>query len=454
MTPITATDLTPRLASLRADFERDLKAAVEQPTVSADPAHQEDIQRCARWACELLAAAGAEAQVYPTKGHPVVVGTFRHPEATRTLTIYNHLDVQPAGEPEWTTEPFAFTIDGDTYRGRGTTDDKGPALAAFHAVKLVREAQVPLNLRFIWEFEEEIGSPNFETFLKEHATELATDSVLVSDTIWINRAHPAAPAGLRGLVGLRLLLETGSKDVHSGLTGGAARNPLAELCALIASMHDAHTGEVKIPGFYDTMAPLTAEEQASFAASGFDLASFKNAHGLKHLRTDVPLEVMERVWARPTFEVHGLVGGYTGPGVKAIVPPRAEAKVSMRLVPDMKPAAIAELVKAFVAQQNPDVVVDVEGLLEPYKGESTGPYADAVRSAMRHGFGTDPAFVREGGSIGAVISMRRVLGCPVAFIGMSLPEHGYHAPNENFDWGMAAGGIQAIARYCELMAAM
>lgn len=444
-------DLQDRLASLRPAFEAQLREIVEIPTVSVDPAHRADVRRGAEWAQRLLAEAGAEARIYETTGHPVVVGTFRHPQARRTLTIYNHLDVQPANEPEWQGSPFTFAVEGDVYRGRGTTDDKGPALAAFHAALLAQEAKLPLNLRFIWEFEEEIGSPHFEAFLEAHRTELATDSVLVSDTIWLNRAHPAAPAGLRGMLCLRLTLETGTKDVHSGLAGGAARNPLAELCQLVSELHDARTGEVKIPGFYDRVAPLSSAERASFEASGFDLGSFREAHGLKRLRTDVPIEVMTRIWAQPTFEVHGLVGGYTGPGVKAIVPPRAEAKVSMRLVPDMQPADVLELVSRFIRERHPDVQIEVDGMLEAYKGASTGPYADAVRAAMRFGFGGEPAFVREGGSIGAVVSMQRQLGCPVMFIGMSLPEHGYHAPNECFDWGMAAGGIKALRKYFELL---
>jgi acetylornithine deacetylase/succinyl-diaminopimelate desuccinylase-like protein len=442
------------IAALRPEYERMLAEIVEIPTVSMDPAYRPDIRRGAEWAKALLAAHGGEATIVETAGFPVVVGMFRHPEAKRTLTIYNHLDVQPANEPEWTSEPFRFTQEGDTYRGRGTTDDKGPALAAFYAAMLARKHGIALNIRFVWEFEEEIGSPNFEAFLEEHAAELATDSVLVSDTIWISRDKPASPLGLRGMVGFRLLLETGTKDVHSGLTGGAARNPIGELCQLISEIYDARTGNVKIPGFYDRVMPVTPEEELSFLASGFETSEFQRAHGLKCLRVTDPLEVMKRIWARPTFEVHGMVGGYTGPGVKAIVPPRAEAKVSMRLVPDMKPAEVLAMVKAFVAERNPDVVLDPEGALEPYIGAMDGPYSEAIRTALRFGFGANPAFIREGGSIGAVVSMQKHLGCPIMFIGLSLPEHGYHAPNENFDWSMAEGGMKAFMRYFEQVAAL
>ncbi|HEY9855289.1 MAG TPA: M20/M25/M40 family metallo-hydrolase [Stenomitos sp.] len=446
--------LTSEIAALRPDFERALAEIVEIPTVSMDPAHQPDIRRGAEWALQFLDAHGVEAMIYETEGFPVVVGNLRHPDAKRTLTIYNHLDVQPANEPEWTTDPFTFTQDGDLYRGRGATDDKGPALSAFYAAMLAHKHGIPLNIRFVWEFEEEIGSPHYEAFLEAHAEDLKTDSVLVSDTIWISRDKPASPLGLRGLVGFRLLLETGTKDVHSGLTGGAARNPIGELCQLISEIYDAKTGHVKIPGFYDQVRPVTAEERQSFVESGFDTEEFQRAHGLKCLRVTDPLEVATRIWAQPTFEVHGMVGGYTGPGIKAIVPPRGEAKVSMRLVPDMRPAEVLEKVRAFVQEKNPDVVLEAEGSLEPFMCSSEGAYSDAIRTALRFGFGANPAFIREGGSIGAVVSMQKHLGCPIMFIGLSLPEHGYHAPNEHFEWGMAAGGMKAFLRYFEQVAAL
>lgn len=454
MIELHSDQLTSEIAALRPAFERALAEIVEIPTVSMDPARAPEMRRGAEWALQFLDSHGVEAMIYETDGYPVVVGTLRHPDAKRTLTIYNHLDVQPANEPEWTTEPFTFARDGDTYRGRGTTDDKGPALSAFFAAKLAHEHGVPLTIRFIWEFEEEIGSPSFEAFLMAHADDLKTDSVLVSDTIWISRDKPAAPLGLRGMVAFRMLLETGTKDVHSGLTGGAARNPIGELCQLISEIYDAKTGHVKIPGFYDRVRPVSAQEEQSFVESGFDPAEFQRAHGLKCLRVTDPLEVTTRIWAQPTFEVHGMVGGYTGPGVKAIVPPRAEAKVSMRLVPDMRPADVLEQVRAFVHAQNPDVTLESTGALEPYMGTMEGAYSDAIRTALRFGFGANPAFIREGGSIGAVVSMQQHLGCPIMFIGLSLPEHGYHAPNENFDWGMAAGGMKAFMRYFEQVAAL
>ena len=437
---------------IRPDYERALREIVEIPTVSPDPSFKDAIDRGADWALAFLRRHDVEAERFETSGYPVVVGWMRHPKATRTLTIYNHLDVQPATEPEWTSQPFEFAIDGDHYKGRGTTDDKGPALAAFYAALMARERGLPLNIQFIWEFEEEIGSPNFAEFLVKHRDRVPTDSVIVSDTIWISRDKPAAPLGLRGMVSFKLLLETGTKDVHSGLAGGAARNPIGELCQLIVDIYDPRTGKIKVPGLVDEAVPASEEEVAGFLASGFEAAEFKRAHGLKCLRTEDPRELTQNIWARPTFEVHGIVGGYMGAGIKAIVPPRAEAKLSMRLVPDLQPDVVFERLKAFVAEANPDVVIEKGGALEPFQGSGDGPYADAVRTSLRFAFGADPAFIREGGSIGAVVTMQRVLGCPIMFIGLSLPEHGYHAPNEFFRLSRLDEGVEAWTRLWEALA--
>ena len=362
------------------------------------------------------------------------------------------MDVQPATEPEWESEPFEFKRDGDRYIGRGTTDDKGPALAALFAARYARERDVPVNVHFLWELEEEIGSPHFEPALRADREAFATGSVVVSDTVWVSRKQPACPAGLRGLQGFRLTIQTGATDQHSGTTGGAARNPVAELADLVAAMHDARTGRVRIPGFYDDVVQPTKSELADLARSGFTVAGFKRDHLLRSLRSDDAIDVMKRIWCLPTLEVHGIAGGYQGPGVKTVVPPRATAILSCRLVPEMKPAKIVRLVREFARKRYPDVQVHAEHALEPYRGHTTGPLADAIRRAMKFGFGREPVFVREGGSIGAVVSMERVLRAPVHFLGLSLPEHGYHAPNECFDWRQAEGGIASFAKYFDEVA--
>src|SRR5205823_6106766 len=219
-------------------------------------------------------------------------------------------------------------------------------------------------------------------------------------------------------------------------------------------MYDPITGKVKIKGFYKDVDLPTRRELKEFRDSGFSVKKFKSDHLFKSIRTEDPLEVTKRIWAMPTMEIHGVVGGYTGPGIKTVIPPRATVKVSCRLVPKQDPRKILKLIKAFVKKNNPDVQFTEEGAMQPYKAPTTGPLADAVRGAVKFAFGRDPVFVREGGSIGAVISMERFLKCPVLFLGLSLPEHGYHAPNENYDWQQASGGMVAFARYFDEVAAL
>ncbi|HSB36874.1 MAG TPA: M20/M25/M40 family metallo-hydrolase [Thermoanaerobaculia bacterium] len=438
----------------RTEFEDVLKKIVEIPSVSVEPERKGEVHRAAEYAVSLLQSFGAKASLYETKGHPIVYGRFDRGPDYPTVTVYNHLDVQPAEGPDWNTEPFVFIREGDVYRGRGTTDDKGPAMTALFGARYAFEQKIPLNIHFLWELEEEIGSPSFETTIRANAREFATDSIVVSDTVWVSRARPACPAGLRGLQGFRFELQTGETDQHSGTAGGAARNPVTELCQLIAECVDGKTGKVKIPGFYKDVVPPTKQELADLKKCGFTVKDFKRDHLFRSLRVNDALEVMKRIWTLPTFEVHGIAGGYQGPGVKTIIPPKATAIVSCRLVPKMRSARVVKLVKDFVKKKNPDVKVLTEHALPPYEGKTTGPYADAIRGAMKFAFGREPVFVREGGSIGAVLSMEKVLKSPVFFLGLSLPEHGYHAPNENYDWPQAEGGIAAFADYFRRLAEM
>jgi acetylornithine deacetylase/succinyl-diaminopimelate desuccinylase-like protein len=439
-------------AKERDRFEEMLKDFVEVPSISADPERKRDVEQVAELGAATIRAFGGKADIHRVPGgSPIVLGSFESGKGRPTVTVYNHLDVQPASketEP-WTTEPFVLTRKGDTYFGRGTTDDKGPALTALFGARAAIDAGVPVNVKFLWETEEEIGSPHFADTLKAIGPAAATDAVVVSDTVWVSRGRPSLSAGLRGLARITLHLETAETDQHSGTTGGAARNPVAELAQLAAEIFDARTGRVKIPGFYDDVEKLTAKQIADFKAAGFSVKGFMKDHGFKSIRTKDPLEVMKRLWAMPTFEVHGIVGGYTGPGVKTVVPPKAELKASVRLVPNMKGEKVVKLVKAFVKKRNPDVRVEGGSAAPPYKGITSGPWVDAAKRAIKFAFGKEPVFVREGGTIGAVLSMEQILKCPIVFMGLSLPDHGYHAPNENYDWGQAGGGIVAFAKFFE-----
>ncbi|MBK8011796.1 MAG: M20/M25/M40 family metallo-hydrolase [Deltaproteobacteria bacterium] len=452
MTELTRAELESFAEAKKDLFEQHLRTLVEIPSISANPDHRQDVFAVATAACEILRSVGFEAEVLETRGTPIVHGHTRANPSWPTVSIYNHLDVQPANEPEWTSDPFKLTVDAhDVYRGRGTTDDKGPALTALFGACAARDAGLPVNIQFIWETEEEIGSPSFEAALLEHRDRLRTGSVVVSDTIWVTRGRPSTPSGLRGLVSFSVSLETASHDLHSGLVGGGARNPLSELTWLIGQMLDGKTGEVKIPGFYSRVDDLSIAEARDFAASGFSVERFMADHGLKSVRVDDPLDLMMALWARPTLEVHGIVGGYTGPGIKSAVPARAEAKLSCRLVPRMTTEETLDLVSKFIHARIPDAVITPAARLEPYHARTHGPYANAVREAYRFGFGVGPAFTREGGSIGAVPTMQRILGAEVYFLGLSLPEHGYHAPNENYDWAQVQGGIPMFAHYLELV---
>jgi len=438
------------IRDLRTQYEEDLSLLVSVPSVSSEPDRAPDVQRCADLAAGLLRRAGATAEVVPTMGHPVIHASLVTDPGNPTVAIYNHLDVQPADPAEWSSDPFTLTVHRGRYTGRGATDDKGPALAAMTAAALARDAGIPLNYHFLWELEEEMGSPHFASFLRERKEQIPADSVMVSDTIWVARATPSIPYGLRGLLPATLSLQTARADVHSGVAGGVARNPLLEIAEILARCCDAATGRVKIPGFYDGVErPGKGELEGSLTATGFTAAGFARDLGLTSIRPSLStdLDVVKAFSMMPTFEVHGITGGYSGPGAKAIVPHRAEAKVSMRLVPGQDPARIARLLREFVKQQNPDIRVTTFPALQPYLGDHGGPYATAARSAMKYAFGKEPAFTREGGSIGAVAAMDRILRVPISFLGLSLPSHGYHSRNEHFDWRQASGGIRMFYSY-------
>ena len=439
------------IRSVRPQFEDMLAHLVETPSVSSDPGCVKDIHRTAVLATHYLKALGGTAQIVQTQGFPVVSGGWQAGSQYPTLTIYNHLDVQPAQEPEWRQEPFTFRREGTRYRGRGTTDDKGPALTGLLAGRYAAEQGLPLNIRYLWELEEEIGSPHFQDALDQKTAVPRPDSVLVSDTIWVSRQRPAISTGLRGLLSVQLSLRTGTTDVHSGLVGGGARNPLAELCEIVHACVDSRTGRVKIPGFYDDVKGPTAKEMKEFLASGFEVARFKKAFGFHTLRTEKTADLLKRIWAAPTFEVHGLVGGHYGPGVKTVVPPFGELKISMRLVPNQDPGKILAGLTRFLKALNPDIRIQCDGQLKPFCGVTDGPHAEALRAAVRFGFGKDPSLVREGGSIGSVSLMENSWKVPILFLGLSLPEHGYHAPNEFFDWGQVSGGIRAFTHYFTLL---
>jgi acetylornithine deacetylase/succinyl-diaminopimelate desuccinylase-like protein len=433
------------IGASRTQFEAQLTRLVGIPTVSADPLHGADIKKGVAEAVSLLKEVGFKTEILNTPGNPLVTATLQQDPSYPTITIYNHLDVQPADPAEWQTDPFTLSVVGDNYTGRGSTDDKGPALTALMAIRYAHASHIKVNFKVIWELEEELGSPNFASTVASHAQDLSTDCVVVSDTIWISKQKPAIPTGLRGLVTFEVTIRTGEKDVHSGLAGGAARNPLGELSQIITECYDASSGRVRIPGFYDSVKPVSKAEKDGLALSGFTARQFMTDHQLSSLRSTDDVSVMSRVTLEPTFEVHGITGGYTGPGIKTIIPSHATAKLSARLVPDQDPHAVIELISNFIKSRHPDALVKVEATASPYFSDQSGPYARAAARAVEFAFNAKPALVREGGTIGAVISLHKYLKVPVIMLGLSLPEHGYHAAGEHYDWHQASGGIKMFA---------
>ena len=393
-----------------------------------------------------------------SREHPTVVyglrgllGMFRQNRDDPAVLLYNHLDVQPADPAEWRHDPFTLHPTSRWWGGRGTSDDKGPLVTALLAARYAAEHGLPLNIGFLWEMEEEVGSPSLEGFIRRKGRSLRADSVLVSDTSWISRGHPTVVYGLRGLLGMQLSLQTHERDLHSGSAGGVARNPLSDLGRVLSACQDPRTGRVTIPGFSDGIQPLTRAEMEGFLRSGITVEGFRKIHGITRIRPSIRSrqDLIRALMAEPTFEVHGFSGGYAGPGLKTIIPHLAEAMISFRLVPRQDPGAAAQRVREFLMQENPDLEVSVESLLEPFLGDFSGPYADAAREAMRFGFRREPVFWRTGGSIGAVTTLRRYLRVPLSLLGLSLPTDRAHGVNEHFEWRQAAGGIRMMVRYLD-----
>jgi acetylornithine deacetylase/succinyl-diaminopimelate desuccinylase-like protein len=444
-------DLDARADESEPWFRERLRTLVEHRTVSPGKTDDAAIRAGAEAARRIMEEAGARVELVECRGTPSVLARFAHPEPKARIVVYNHLDVQPADPAGWTqADPFVMGVRADPergwlYEGRGTTDDKGPGLCAVRAASWAAEHRLPIDVTILWETEEEIGSPHFAEIVQARREQLACDAVIVSDTIWPSRDQPAISIGLRGALHALLRLRTAGKAAHSGLVGGAARNPVRELAALATTIERSRFWRE------DVVPPTTADVEG-YLRSGFDLEYWKRAHELERLETEIPLEIMLRIWASPTFEVHGLVGGHMGPGVKTIVPDRAELKVSFRLVPNQDPRVVGRRLVELVHALDPAIEVELSGFLAPYRGTTEGPVHDALSAALTEVTGRAPVHVREGGSIGAVPILADLLKVPVHFLPLSLPEHGYHAPNERFDWKQAKVGMATFAKLFERLA--
>jgi acetylornithine deacetylase/succinyl-diaminopimelate desuccinylase-like protein len=435
----------------RDRYVDELKQYLAIPSISALPQHAADVRRAAEWTAESMKAAGLEnVRLIDTPGHPVVYGDWLNAPGKPTILFYGHYDVQPVDPVElWTSPPFEATVrDGEIY-ARGAADDKGQVFMHFKAIEahLKKGGSLPVNLKVIVEGEEEVGSVNLDNFIKANKSLLANDVVVISDSAMFDRGVPSICYSLRGLVYFQIDLRGTKSDLHSGVFGGAVVNPNMALAQLLTKMKEPG-GKIKIPGFYDDVRELSAEERAEWHKLPFNEKKYKKDLGAPKLAGESEYTVLERVWARPTFEVNGLLGGFTGEGAKTVIPAVSMAKVSMRLVPDQHPDKIAKLFEDYVSKVAPKTVELKVTRMHGGKPWITGfdnPYVRAAGRAIEQGFGKAPVFCREGGSIPVVSTFQEELGVPAVLFGVGLPDENAHAPNERLDLGNFHNGIVASA---------
>ncbi len=433
--------------------QEQLEAYLRLPSISSDPRHKGDVAECARFTAHLLQQAGLEqVVVHPTPGHPVVVGSWRGAPGRPTVLIYGHYDVQPVDPlDQWVQGPFVPRYHDQRIFARGATDDKGQVLMHIQAVAaILRETGgLPVNVIFLLEGEEEIGSPHLPAFIQSHRAEWAVDLALVSDSYMWAENRPAITTLLRGLVLLDVVVTGPKRDLHSGSFGGAVANPLEMLARLLASLKD-DTGTVRIPGFYDAVSPPAAALRAHWAQLPFDEGDYWHALGLSQGWGEVGYSLLERLWMRPTLEINGLWGGHTGPGGKTVLPSLAHAKLSMRLVPDQDPDAMVALVKGhLLAMAPPQVTIEVSRI--PGGGCAASvphdwPMLQAARRALRESFQHEPLLIGEGSSIPVVADFKKWLGVHTLLIGFGLPDANAHAPNESLHLPTFHTGIESLVR--------
>jgi acetylornithine deacetylase/succinyl-diaminopimelate desuccinylase-like protein len=430
--------------------EQELCELLRIASVSADSAHRDDVRKAAEWVASQFRGMKLKTEVVETAGNPIVYAESPPVPGAPTVLVYGHYDVQPP-DPlgEWKTPPFEPTIrDGNLY-ARGATDDKGQMLTHLKSAEawLASEGKLPLQLKFLIEGEEEIGSPNLAKFIGDEKARLACDCVVISDTSQFAAGVPAITYGLRGIAYYELRLTGPKQDLHSGTFGGAVANPANVLTKILAALVNDQ-GQVQVPGFYDDVTPLTDRERKAFAALPFDEADFMRKLGVAGLKGEVGFTTLERRWARPTFDINGLWSGYQGEGAKTILPARAGAKFSFRLVPHQDPhkltvaleKRIRELVPAGITMElidfhgAPGVVVPLDS-----------PYVAAAERAIEEGFGRRPVFMREGGSIPVVATFHDLLGVDTLLLGWGLDDDNAHSPNEKFCLADFHRGIKASA---------
>ncbi len=431
------TSVANALEQHRAAHLEELKELLRIPSISSLSEHTQDVRRCAEWLAAALERAGLEhVRVLPTEGHPVVYADWLHAGGERpTVLIYGHYDVQPVDPLElWHSPPFEPEVrDGRLY-ARGAVDDKGQLFVHIKAVEaLLRETRsLPVNVRFLVEGEEEVGSAHLEDFIERNRDLLAADVAVISDTSLFAPDVPSITYGLRGLVYLQVDVRGPSSDLHSGSYGGSVANPAEALARIIAGLKDER-GRVTVPGFYDRVRDLEEHEREQWRSLPFDEAAYTRELGVEELYGEEGYSTLERLWARPTLEVNGIWGGFIGEGSKTVLPAEAHAKISSRLVPNQDPDEIARLLAEHIERTAPrGVRVEVRRMHggRPAVVPPDHPAMEAASRAVERGFGKSPVLIREGGSIPVVASFEVLLGAPTLLVGFGLPEGNAHAPNE------------------------
>ncbi|MFO0949889.1 MAG: dipeptidase [Isosphaeraceae bacterium] len=438
------------LEAHRGDFEEQLKQLIRIPSVSAQPDHNADTRRAAEFVRNDLAAMGLKADLIDTAGHPIVYAESLNAPGKPTVLVYGHYDVQPPEPLEpWLSPPFEPTVRNGNLYARGATDDKGQMFTHLKAAEAWLKAGggLPVNVKFLIEGEEEVGGANLEAYVAQNREKLRCDVAVISDTSQFAPGQPAITYGLKGLAYFELRVQGANRDLHSGTFGGAVQNPLNALAAILASMKGPD-GRIAIGGFYDAVRPLESWERAEFAGLPFDEKEFQADLKVNALFGEEGYTTLERKWARPTLDVNGLWGGYSGPGPKTVLPCKAGAKFSFRLVPDQDDKAVAALVRRHIEKVSPP---GVTWELEPMPGapavlvNTDTPYVRAAIRAVESGFGKKPVLIREGGSIPVVGLLKTQLGVDTLLLGWGQNDDNLHGPNEKFSLADFHRGIKSSA---------
>ena len=433
----------------------DLYEFLRIPSVSAQSEHKPDIERAAQWVAAKLRTAGLETvEIVPTAMHPIVYAESLRAPGKPTILFYGHYDVQPAEPLElWTSPAFEPTVRGENLYGRGTADDKGQVHIHIRALDAIMKTvgKLPVNLKVIVEGEEEVGSVSLWNFVSANRARLKADALVVSDTGMLSPGVPSITYGLRGLNYYQIEITGPAQDLHSGIFGGAVPNPITMLCELFAKLHDKDS-RVAIPGFYDDVAKLSAVERKALNSLPWKASEFRKTVGAPGLSGEKGFSIVEQLWARPTLELNGIWGGYTGEGAKTVIPSKAYAKFSTRLVPKQNPEKIAQLVEKQIRKMLPKTVkfkLDILSKGKPWVAAYTHRFFEVAHNALEEGFGKRAVFVRDGGSIPFVTQMYDTFKVPCILLGFGLPDENAHAPDEHIALENYFGGIKAVAQFYE-----